>query len=783
MLVNIRHTIVSRPFPPHLSVKFIMNRENRPRENKSNLDNKTMECKRTWIQCSKDSCGKWRVVQEEIAAKYSDIPWTCDMNEDESYNKCCLPEEKLNAPRGKKIVITKFPYEKGDIIMAKMTGFSTWPAFITPDPECNEYYDAVLNDNDEEEEFTHIHVEFFGQPRSHAWIKSDNVFPYNENNTTSTSKSKWKKAYDVAMEDALRSLPLTCEERLQKCVFKYPCVEAKDSKEGASTRSDIKPKEKNVNTKNAKNNEEARFFQEFKNFTIESGVDVDKAQSPVWGGKKIGLFKIFQAVKNHGGFTEVCRRQMWLTLWEGLIGKDVQLRHRPSGHVLKQFYERNLLDFELYWKVKNAQVYRPKGMSISNIAQKECQAQSNLRPSKKRGRPRKSLESMKFNVSLKNMISKGSDPEEQSLHLPQASTEEVMSSRKDRKRKWNKQETIRSSGSDFTSNTSLITCAYPVVIDVTGSNIEMEKQNIVPCPPSKDRKLRKSQWFIPPLLPFSEEKPMDNNMNIDQAVPRFQVADVISLANYSSNTAETDNHEDGIPPVIEVEPYHTNPLAHKNMEKGNFMPGKFSREEHVDAVTLANTCQSDTTVNSSSGLPSRSLSFRESNNAIDHETGASRESTRKTVTSEEQGCNITLNNTCQSPTYEPQEHSAYSDHAQQHELCKISGIEYVPSSNPNSPQFVPTEEDIEEDCGISIKRELEEMEKILRDEYNFDKRELSAVKHAPNSDATLKPQGNVGMENTRESSTNDVVKDAINYMLKLEDDISQLECSVDLDFL
>jgi hypothetical protein len=49
----------------------------------------------------------------------------------------------------------------------------------------------------------------------------------------------------------------------------------------------------------------ARFSQEFNNFNIENGVEVDKIKLPVWCGQHIDLHKIFETVKNHGGFTEV----------------------------------------------------------------------------------------------------------------------------------------------------------------------------------------------------------------------------------------------------------------------------------------------------------------------------------------------------------------------------------------------------------------------------------------------------------------------------------------------
>jgi hypothetical protein len=86
----------------------------------------------------------------------------------------------------------------------------------------------VLNDNDDEEEITDIHVEFFGQPRSHAWIKIEHAFPYT--GAKNKSMKKWRKSYDIAMDDAVTSLPLTREERLKSCAFR--CQGVSDAEEG-----------------------------------------------------------------------------------------------------------------------------------------------------------------------------------------------------------------------------------------------------------------------------------------------------------------------------------------------------------------------------------------------------------------------------------------------------------------------------------------------------------------------------------------------------------------------
>lgn len=108
---------------------------------------------------------------------------------------------------------------------------------ICPDPLCDLYYDAVLNEKDEEDEITDIHVEFFGWPKSHAWVGVNNVSPFCET-TSGTNKNTedkpWKsnKSYQIAMEEALKAVSLTCEERLRSCTFKTVDDTSKRSNKG-----------------------------------------------------------------------------------------------------------------------------------------------------------------------------------------------------------------------------------------------------------------------------------------------------------------------------------------------------------------------------------------------------------------------------------------------------------------------------------------------------------------------------------------------------------------------
>lgn len=105
---------------------------------------------------------------------------------------------------------------------------TSWPGILTRDPTCGEYYDAPL---DKENEITHYHVEFFGQPRSRAWLVPARVHPLRSMNETKMVPQfrkiqgrqliELKKSYEFALKEAQSSLNTTAEERIETCHFKY----------------------------------------------------------------------------------------------------------------------------------------------------------------------------------------------------------------------------------------------------------------------------------------------------------------------------------------------------------------------------------------------------------------------------------------------------------------------------------------------------------------------------------------------------------------------------------
>ena len=40
-----------------------------------------------WIQCEREECLKWRRVNNEIAEKYENENWYCELNPDKNYNR------------------------------------------------------------------------------------------------------------------------------------------------------------------------------------------------------------------------------------------------------------------------------------------------------------------------------------------------------------------------------------------------------------------------------------------------------------------------------------------------------------------------------------------------------------------------------------------------------------------------------------------------------------------------------------------------------------------------
>ena len=114
-------------------------------------------------------------MNNDIAEKYENENWYCELNPDKNYNRlfesfgydhlcfcsCKIPEvnhlkyEKMAEAAGLTYVYSNF--EEGTLVLAKLTGYTSWPAVICSDPVENEFYETNDFGNP-----TKYHVEFLG---------------------------------------------------------------------------------------------------------------------------------------------------------------------------------------------------------------------------------------------------------------------------------------------------------------------------------------------------------------------------------------------------------------------------------------------------------------------------------------------------------------------------------------------------------------------------------------------------------------------------------------------
>jgi len=130
-----------------------------------------------WIQCEREDCLKWRRVTNEVAEKFEEKPWYCEFNSDKTFNSCSIPEvnhlkyEKMAEAAGLTYVYSNM--EEGTLVLAKLTGFTSWPAVICNDPMENEFYETNDFGNP-----TKYHVEFLGSRHTQAWVESRSTVNY-----------------------------------------------------------------------------------------------------------------------------------------------------------------------------------------------------------------------------------------------------------------------------------------------------------------------------------------------------------------------------------------------------------------------------------------------------------------------------------------------------------------------------------------------------------------------------------------------------------------------------
>ncbi|KAL9966285.1 hypothetical protein ACROYT_G024338 [Oculina patagonica] len=331
-----------------------------------------------WVQCENESCQKWREISTEEAKGLEDSAWYCWLNRDARYNTCSAEEQKAKKPKHMKFIYSLLPL--GEVVMAKMSGYPSWPGLLTRDPTCGEYYDAPL---EKEKEITHYHVEFFGQPRSRAWLVPARVHPLRSMSESEKAPQfrkiqgrqliELKKSYEFALQEAQSSLNKTSDQRLETCHFKY--VDEEEKPAGASAvwteRAPVEsvkepakiPARRNTDTPlnsptipymtskqrvfetgnvSQQDWKEKEFLEYLQSFSLEKGVTVPK--EPVWRGKQVNLFRFYNLVQQHGGFENVCQCKLWNKVYNELLESSVI--YGGVSTAARVFYQKYLMPFE-----------------------------------------------------------------------------------------------------------------------------------------------------------------------------------------------------------------------------------------------------------------------------------------------------------------------------------------------------------------------------------------------------------------------------------------------------
>lgn len=336
-----------------------------------------------WVQCENERCHKWRQISPEEAKGLEDSSWYCWLNRDTRYNTCSAQEQKAKKPKHMKFIYSLLP--EGEVVMAKMHGYPSWPGLLTRDPTCGEYYDAPLV---KEDEVTHYHVEFFGLPRSRAWLIPSLVHPLRSMNEIEKAPKfrkiqgrqliELKKSYEFALEEAYSSLQKMSDQRLESCHFKYVAEEDKPTTPKISTEPAPVKRVQETKTPERRNSatsplnsptipimmkkpwlsetgsvspvdwKEKEFLERLQSFSIERGVTLPK--QPVWRGKRISFFRFYNLVLKHGGFENVCQCKLWNTVYNELLDSGVV--YGGTSSAARVFYQKYLMPFEHHLRAK-----------------------------------------------------------------------------------------------------------------------------------------------------------------------------------------------------------------------------------------------------------------------------------------------------------------------------------------------------------------------------------------------------------------------------------------------
>lgn len=227
------------------------------------------------------------------------------------------------------------------------------------------------------------------------------------------------------------------------------------------------------------------------------------------------------------------------------------------------------------------------------------------------------------------------------------------------------------------------------------ANVEPKhKQDGAPAEPNlreidltKKRRKRPPRKFVSPCLATSVSELHENNQQVKNSETDVYVEQRVPQSPYGRDekkisSRDIDRHGNAIDVNIKSYPQCLTSSFCKNMDEENFLAS------HGNRIQIS-TQLSTTHVSQESNL---NFSGRQRTGKVSHtlKSNVSNKNSKNVLSlppTSPEGCrrDLSVENTCSSPTYEPHSFAATK-------LCvTVAGYEYVPNSNPGSPQIVPTE--------------------------------------------------------------------------------------------
>ena len=107
-----------------------------------------------------------------------------------------------------------------------LTIFCRWPGIISPDPAYDDQGNYIIRYQDGTNDPQYYHIEFLGEPHTHAWISANKIEVFNVAtadllNHKSMKLKRSKQQYEKSMQESSKLVNLTNAERLEACVYKY----------------------------------------------------------------------------------------------------------------------------------------------------------------------------------------------------------------------------------------------------------------------------------------------------------------------------------------------------------------------------------------------------------------------------------------------------------------------------------------------------------------------------------------------------------------------------------